>query len=90
MSSAAFPINDLLRRKLQTSLTVATLTLSVASTLFLLLFSSRLGFGIASEAGTLTLGLSAIFSQFILFIGILIFAVGAVLTYFLDDGSKNP
>ena len=83
MSSAAFPINDLLRRKLQTSLTIATLTLSVASTLFLLLFSNRLGFGIASEAGTLTQGLSAIFSQFILFIGILIFAVGAVLTSFI-------
>jgi ABC-type antimicrobial peptide transport system permease subunit len=83
MSSAAFPINDLLRRKLQSSLTVATLTLSVASTLFLLLFSNRLGFGIATSVGTLTLGLSAIFSQFILFIGILIFAVGAVLTSFI-------
>ncbi|MGD0644817.1 MAG: ABC transporter permease [Candidatus Bathyarchaeia archaeon] len=83
MSSAAFPINDLLRRKLQTSLTVATLTLSVASTLFLLLFSSRLGVGIASATGTLTQGLTAIFSQFILFIGILIFAVGAVLTAFI-------
>jgi ABC-type antimicrobial peptide transport system permease subunit len=83
MSKATFPINDLLRRKLQTSLTIATLTLSVASTLFLLLFSSRLGFGIASAAGTLTRGLSAIFSQFILFIGILIFAVGAVLTSFI-------
>ena len=83
MSSAGFPINDLLRRKLQTSLTVATLTLSVASTLFLLLFSRRLGLGIASNTGTLTLGLTAIFSQFILFIGILIFVVGAVLTSFI-------
>ena len=79
MSSAGFPINDLLRRKLQTSLTVATLTLSVASTLFLLLFSRRLGLGLASATGTLTLGLTAIFSQFILFIGILIFVIGAVL-----------
>ena len=83
MSSTGFPINDLLRRKLQTSLTVATLTLSVASTLFLLLFSSRLGLGIASTKGTLTLGLTAIFSQFILFIGVLIFVVGAVLTSFV-------
>ncbi len=83
MSSAGFPINDLLRRKMQTSLTVATLTLSVASTLFLLLFSSRLGLGIASASGTLTLGLTAIFSQFILFIGILIFIIGAVLTTFI-------
>jgi ABC-type antimicrobial peptide transport system permease subunit len=83
MSSAGFPINDLLRRKLQTSLTVATLTLSVASTLFLLLFSRRLGLGLASATGTLTLGLTAIFSQFILFIGILIFVIGAVLTAFI-------
>ena len=83
MSSAGFPINDLLRRKLQTSLTVATLTLSVASTLFLLLFSNRLGLGISSTTGALTQGLTAIFSQFILFIGILIFVVGAVLTSFI-------
>ena len=83
MSNFGFPINDLLRRKLQTSLTVATLTLSVASTLFLLLFSSRLGYGVASAVGILTQGLGAIFSQFILFIGVLIFTVGAVLTAFI-------
>ena len=83
MSSAGFPINDLLRRKLQTSLTIATLTLSVASTLFLLFFSSRLGYNVTSATGVLTQGLHAIFSQFILFIGILIFVVGAVLTAFI-------
>ena len=82
-SGAGFPINDLVRRKLQTGLTVATLTLSVASTLFLLLFSNRLGIGIASAKGTLTLGLTAIMGQFIIFIGILIFLVGAVLTSFI-------
>jgi ABC-type antimicrobial peptide transport system permease subunit len=83
MSKAAFPVNDLLRRKLQTSLTIITLALSVGSTLFLLLFSDRIGFGITSSAGTLTQGLSAIFSQFVLFVGVLIFAVGAVLTSFI-------
>ena len=83
MSNAGFPINDLLRRKLQTSLTIATLTLSVASTLFLLLFSNRLGLGFATSTGTLTLGLTSIFSQFILFVGILIFVIGAVLTSFI-------
>jgi len=83
MSKAAFPVNDLLRRKLQTSLTMATLTLSVASTLFLLLFSRRIGFGITSVGDTLTQGLSAVFSQFVLFVGILIFAVGAVITSFI-------
>ncbi len=85
MSKAAFPVNDLLRRKLQTSLTVATLTLSVASTLFLLLFSTRIGSGITSSSSseTLTYGLSAVFSQFLLFIGVLVFAVGAVITSFI-------
>lgn len=83
MSKAAFPVNDLLRRRLQTGLTIVTLTLSVASTLFLLLFSDRIGFGISSLAGTLTMGLSAIFSQFIIFIGVLIFVVGAILTSFI-------
>ncbi len=83
MNSAHFSVNDLLRRKLQTSLTITTLTLSVASTLFLLLFSNRLGIGIAAKSETLTLGLTALFGQFILFIGVLIFAVGAVLTSFI-------
>ena len=83
MSKAAFPVNDLLRRKLQTILTVATLTLSVASTLFLLLFSRRISWGITSAGNALTYGLSAVFSQFLLFIGALIFAVGAVITSFI-------
>jgi ABC-type antimicrobial peptide transport system permease subunit len=82
MSSAAFPINDLLRRKLQTSLTVAALALSVASTMFLLLFGSRLS-GLTSSTNVFTIGMSALFSQFIFFIGILIFAIGAVLTSFI-------
>jgi len=82
MSSAAFPINDLLRRRLQTGLTIATLALSVASTMFLLLFSSRLG-GLTSANDVFTMGISVLFSQFILFIGILIFAVGAMLTSFI-------
>ena len=83
MSKAAFPVNDLLRRKLQTSLTVATLTLSVASTLFLLLFSRRLSWDITATGEALTYGISAVFSQLLLFIGALIFAVGAVITSFI-------
>jgi ABC-type antimicrobial peptide transport system permease subunit len=83
-NSAHFPTNDWKRRRLQTGLTVATLTLSVASTLFLLLFSNRLGVGVAVQTtGMLTLGLTNIFGQFILFIGVLIFAVGAILTSFI-------
>jgi len=84
MSKAAFPVNDLLRRKLQTSLTLISLTVCVASTLFLLLFSDQIGFGITAAAeNTLTIGYWAIFSNFLLFIGILVFAVGAVIVSFI-------
>jgi ABC-type antimicrobial peptide transport system permease subunit len=48
-----------------------------------LLFSSRLGFGLTSATNILTQGLTVLFSQFILFIGVLIFAVGVVLTSFI-------
>lgn len=82
-SGAGFPINDLTRRRLQTGLVIATLTLSVASTLFLLMFSSRLGVGLTSFEGTFTIGLTSVFSQFIFFIGILVFLVGAILTSFI-------
>ena len=84
MSETVFPVNDLLRRKLQTSLTLISLTVCVASTLFLLLFSDQIGFGITSVAqSTLTIGFSAIFSNFLLFVGILVFVVGAVIVSFI-------
>ncbi len=82
-SGTGFPINDLLRRRLQTGFAVTTLMLSVASTLLLLLFSSRLSIGLSSVTGTFTIGLNSVFSQFILFIGILVFVVGAILTSFI-------
>src|SRR5512133_1242279 len=82
-SGAGFPVNDLLRRPTQTGLIVITLTLSVASTLFLLLFSSQLGVNLSSESGTFTLGLHSIFNQYLTFIGALIFVVGAILTSFI-------
>jgi len=82
-SGAGFPINDLIRRRLQTSLVIVTLTLGVAATLFLILFSSRLGLGLTSSTGIFTLGLTSVFNQFILFIGLLVFLVGAILTSFI-------
>ncbi|MDR1993130.1 MAG: ABC transporter permease [Nitrososphaerota archaeon] len=82
-SGAGFPINDLLRRRLQTGLVVVTLTLSVASTLFLLLFSGRVGVGLSASFGVFTLGLTSVFGQFLLFIGILVFLVGVILTSFI-------
>lgn len=84
MSETSFPINDLLRRKLQTSLIVISLTSCVASTLFLLLFSEKIGFGISLMVESkLTAGFSTIFSRFIIFTGLLIFVVGAVIMSFL-------
>ncbi len=84
MSEIGFPVSDLLRRRLQTSLTIVSLTVGVASTLFVLLFAGQIGFGIAAVAqDTLTKGLSNVFAQFLTFVGILIFAVGAVIVSFI-------
>ncbi|XHH09643.1 MAG: ABC transporter permease [Candidatus Bathyarchaeia archaeon] len=79
----SFPVKDLLRRPLQTSLTITTLTLSVASTLFLMLFSVRVGIGIFAQTSTLTTGLSVVFSQILAFIEPLVFIVGGILTSFI-------
>jgi ABC-type antimicrobial peptide transport system permease subunit len=84
MSETFFSINDLLRRKLQTSLVIISLTLCVASTLFLLLFSEKIGFGISLMVESrLTAGFSLVFSQFIIFVAFLIFVVGAVIISFM-------
>jgi ABC-type antimicrobial peptide transport system permease subunit len=84
MSETSFPINDLLRRKLQTSLILISLTLCVASTVFLLLFCENIGLSISLMVqNKLTAGFSIVFSQLILFIAILIFVVGAVIISFM-------
>jgi len=84
MSETSFPMNDLLRRKLQTSLIIISLTSCVASTLFLLLFSEKIDFGISLMVESkLTAGFSTIFSRFIIFTGLLIFVVGAVIMSFM-------
>jgi len=84
MIETSFPINDLLRRKLQTSLTIASLTLCVALTVYLLLFGENIGFEISQTAqGKLTAGFSMVFSQFIFFIALLIVVTGAVIASFM-------
>ncbi len=84
MSETSFPINDLLRRKLQTSLTIGSLTLCVALTVYLLLFGENIGFEISQVAeGKLTAGFSMVFSQFTFFIGLLIVVTGAVIVSFM-------
>ncbi|HYB68990.1 MAG TPA: ABC transporter permease [Candidatus Acidoferrales bacterium] len=86
MSETSFPINDLLRRKLQTALIVASLALSVASTLFLLLFAEKIGFSVSLMIeGKLTAGFSASFSPFILLLIVLIFIAGAVMVSFMTS-----
>jgi len=84
MSETSFPINDLLRRKFQTGLTIGSLTLCVALTVYLLLFGENIGFEISQVAeGKLTAGFSMVFSQFIFFIGLLIVVTGAVIASFM-------
>ena len=83
MSETSFSINDLLRRKMQTSLVAVSLALCVASTLFLLLFAEKMGFGISSAAqDKLTSGFSQMFSPFITLLVILISATGIVMISF--------
>jgi len=84
MSETSFPINDLLRRKLQTGLTIASLTLCVTLTVYLLLFAENVGIEISQVAeGRLTAGFSMVFSQFLFFIGMLIVVTGAVVVSFM-------
>lgn len=83
MYETFFPINDLLRRKFQTVSVVLIESMSVASTLALLLFCERIGVGFLPKGKLLTGGLFAIFSQFAVFVGIVIFALGAVVTSFV-------
>jgi len=84
MSETSFPINDLLRRKFQTSLIIISLTLCVAATVYLLLFGDNIGLEISLMVeGKLTAGFSSIFSSFIIFIGLLIFIAGAVVISFM-------
>jgi ABC-type antimicrobial peptide transport system permease subunit len=84
MSNASFPVKDLLRRKFQTTLIVTTLTLCVASTLFILLLADRVGFGISAMVeGRMTTGFSVVFSSFVLIIGILTFVIGGVIVSFI-------
>lgn len=83
MSETSFPMNDLLRRKMQTSLVVLCFALVIASTLFLLLFAQRMGFGISSTIeGKLTVGFSSTFSPFITLLTILVFTAGISMLSF--------
>jgi len=85
MSEISFPIKDLTRRKLQTSLTILGLTICVSATLFLVIFGGSLGFEIAflTLGGRLTSGFFNVFSRFILVASLLNILAGAFTTSFL-------
>jgi len=86
MSETSFPVNDLLRRKLQTALVVLSLALSVASTLFLILFAEKIGFSVSLKVeGKLTSGFSSVFSPFVLLLVILILIAGGVMVSFMTS-----
>jgi ABC-type antimicrobial peptide transport system permease subunit len=85
MSEISFPIKDLARRRIQTALTILGLTISIAATLFLVIFGSSLGFEITYliRGGQLTSGFYNIFFQFILIVSILNLLTGPIITSFL-------
>ena len=86
MSETSFSLNDLIRRKFQTSLTILSLALSAGSTLFLLLSAERIGFRISLKIdGKLTAGLSNVLSPFILLLAILIVIAGGVIVSFMTS-----
>lgn len=90
MSELGFPTKDLARKKFQTILTILGLTLSTATTVFLVTFGENLGFHIGIIAGgKVTPGFSYMFSIFILIIGILNFVAGVMVTSFLISASMS-
>jgi hypothetical protein len=83
MSSLAFPIKDLIRRRFQTALTVVGLTICVATTIFLLQFGNTIGFEVLLVAeGKLTNSFSYIFTIFIILVSLLDFLACLLITLF--------
>ncbi len=78
------PIKDLIRRKFQTALTIASLAICVSVTVFLALFGANLGveFGSVVE-GQLTVGFSGILLRFILLVVLFNSVAGVTVAYFL-------
>jgi ABC-type lipoprotein release transport system permease subunit len=85
VSAISFPLKDLARRKTQTRLTILGLTIATATTVFLVLFTSNLGFEISdiAKTGKLTSGFTNIFSQFIMITSVLNLVISPVIISFL-------
>ncbi|MEM2888317.1 MAG: FtsX-like permease family protein [Candidatus Bathyarchaeia archaeon] len=80
----AFPLKDLARRKLHSTLTVVGLAVCVCVVVSLFLISENLSVKITgfSETG-LTFGFSAVFSRFIILVVVLSGVTGVFVVYFL-------
>jgi ABC-type antimicrobial peptide transport system permease subunit len=85
MSETLFPVTDLIRRKYQTILTISSLALCVGLTIYVLLLSEDLGIRITKimVEGRLTSGFSIVFSNFLVFIGILLIITTIVVFSFM-------
>lgn len=87
MRSLEFPLKDLARRKLQTSLIMLGLIVNVATTVFLITFGENIGFEIFEVSllteGKLTMGFAYMFTLFIIIIILLSFLAGVLITSFL-------
>lgn len=86
MSKRSFPLKDLFRRKLQTTITILSLTTSVTTTFFLLFFGDNIGFEVALlTGGKLTSGFSYTFSVILLITTLLTFLTGIlVMSFFIS------
>lgn len=89
MSSLAFPLKDLIRRRFQTTLTIIGLTICVATTIFLVQFGNTVGFEIFLVAKErLTTGFY-IFTIFIILASFLTFLACLLITAFLVSMSMS-
>jgi len=84
MSKRSFPLKDLFRRKLQTAVTMLSLTALTTSTFFLLLFGDTIEFEVALlSAGRLTIWFSYTFSLILFIMILLTFITAALIMSFL-------
>jgi len=87
MRSLPFPLKDLARRRLQTSLIMLGLVVNVATTVFLIAFGENIGFEIFEVSllteGKLTMGFAYMFTLFIIVMVLLSFLAGVLITSFL-------
>ncbi len=85
LSEINFPLQDLARRKQQTTLTILGLAIITATTIFLGLFGGAIHLELTniSQVGQLSSGFYEIFSQFIFVVSLINFLISPILIAFL-------